>query len=153
MKRFGAILLILVLMSSGVIADEQSSVKRAVTELSRDGLELRRSAKEIPACVLQALRRWMHRPFAIVNSDESFPPVTDIRHSGDGRFRLFFFSELSPETTLVCFEDDASLGISQRAFFFSKRGNECVVKYQFALRRPVRSIKEVRAAIIESVKR
>jgi hypothetical protein len=141
MKRFGTILLNFALMSSGVIADEKSSVKSAVTELSRDGLELRHSAKEIPACILRALRRWMHRPFAIVNLDESFPPVTDIRHSGDGRFRLFFFSELSPGTTLVCFEDDASLGVSQRAFFFSRRGNECVLKDQFALKRPVRSIK------------
>jgi hypothetical protein len=153
MRIFVAILSILTLMSSAAVAGEQSNVKRAVNELSRGDLELRRSAKEIPACILQALRRWMHVPFVIVDSDKSFPPVTSIRHAGDGRFRLFFFSELSPETTLVCFEDNASLGVSNRAFFFSKRGNECVVKYQFALRRPVRSIEEVRTAIIESVKR
>ena len=151
MKIFVAILPILVLISSGVVADEQSRVKRAVSALSRAGLELRHSATEIPICIRQALRRWMHRPFVIVDFDKSFPPVTDIRHSGDGRFRLFFFSELSPETTLVCFEDNASLGISQRAFFFSRRGNECVVKDQFALKRPVRSIKELRTAIIESI--
>jgi hypothetical protein len=150
MRIFVAILSILFLISAGAVASEQSKVKRAVRELSRDDLELRHSAKEIPTCIRQALRRWMQRPFVIVDSDRSFPPVTNIRHSGDGRFRLFFFSELSPETTLVCFEDNASLGISQRAFFFSKRGNECVVKYQFALKRPVRSIKEARAAIIES---
>jgi hypothetical protein len=152
MKVLVAILPMLVLSCFGAIAGQQSAIERAVRELSHDGLELRHRAKEIPACIRQALRRWMHRPFAIVNSDELFPPVTDIRHSGDGRFRLSFFSELSPETTLVCFEDNASLGISNRAFFFSKRGNECVVKYQFALKRPVRSIKEARAAIIESVK-
>lgn len=153
MKIFVATLLILVLTSSGLMADEHSSVERAVGELSRDGLELRHSAKEIPDCILQALRRWMQRPFVIVDSDESFPPVTDLRHTGDGRFRLFFFSKLSRETTLVCFEDNASLGISNHAFFFSKRGNKCAVKYQFALRRPVRSIKEARAAIIETVQR
>jgi hypothetical protein len=151
MRIFVAILPILVLTSSGALADEQSNVKRAVSDLSRDGLELRHRAKEIPACTLQALRRWMQRPFAIVDSSQSFPPVTEISHTGDGRFRLFFFSELSPETTLICFEDNASLGISNRAFFFSKRGKECVVKYEFALRRPVRSIKEVRAAIIETL--
>lgn len=151
MRVFVVILSILILISSAAVAGEQSKVKPAVSELSRGGLELRHSAREIPACILQALRRWMHRPFVIVDSDKSFPPVTSIRHSGDGRFRLFFFSELSPETTLVCFEDNASLGVSNRAFFFSKRGNECVVKYQFALRRPVRSIKEARAAIIDSV--
>ena len=153
MKILAATLSILVLFSSDVVAEEQSSVKHAVRALSRDGFELRHSAKEIPVCIRQALRRWMQRPFVIVDSDESFPPVTSIRHTGDGRFRLFFFSKLSREMTLVCFEDNASLGISHRAFFFSQRGNECVVKYQFALRRPVRSIKEVRAAIIESVER
>ena len=95
----------------------------------------------------------MQRPFIMVNSGQSFPPVTDIRHTGDGQFRLVFFSELSPETTLLCFEDNASLGRSYRAFFFSRLADKCVVTHQFAFGRPVRSLNELRSAISETVSR
>lgn len=137
--------------SVGFCAD-QSRVDYALGELSRENAELRRDAKEIPACVLMALRQWVQIPFVMIDWGQSFPPLRDIRHAGDGQFRLLFFSKLSPKTTLLCFQDNASIGRAYRAVFIFGRRGKCVVKGEFSLGRPVRSIEDVRAAIIENAK-
>lgn len=116
--------------------------------LSQPNLTLRRHTAEVPRCVMQALRRWMPMRFVMVDEGRPFPPVSDIRRTGDGQFRLLFFSQLSPQQMVLCFEDNASLGRSYRAFFFSKRDGKCVVDQQFSLDRRVRSIKDLRAALV-----
>lgn len=130
----------------------QDSVHQLLRALPHEPVELRRSVNEIPPCVLLALRRWMQRPFILINWNESFPPLTDIRHAGDGQFRLLFFSRLSPSSTLLCFQDNGGIGRSYRAFLFSKRDGRCVVKHEASFAGPVWSIKELRVAIIENLR-
>ena len=117
--RLAALIGIFVTASAAFCSGERGSREYALAAISHEGIKLQHDSEKISPCVLRAQRQWMQRPFIMVNSGQSFPPVTDIRHTGDGQFRLVFFSELSPETTLLCFEDNASLGRSYRAFLFS----------------------------------
>lgn len=150
MKLPLAILIAGVLTRTVGFCADQPRVSFALGELSRENTELRHEAKEIPACVLMALREWVQTPFVMIDWGQSFPPLRDIRHAGDGQFRLLFVSKLSPETTLLCFQDNASIGRAYRALFIFERRGKCVVKDEFSLGRPVWSIKEARAAIIEN---
>src|SRR5437588_516251 len=107
---------VIVTSSVGFCAD-QPSVDYALGELSRKNLKLLHNTRQIPACGLSALRKWVQIPFVMVDWGQSFPPVTDIRHTGDLQFRLLFFSKLSPQTNLLCLEENASIGRAYLAVF------------------------------------
>src|SRR5437868_15039685 len=108
---------------AAVAGDNQPS--QTVRARLKKNSKLRYEAAELEPCILQGLRRWTHSNFVIINWGQTFPPIKDIRHSGDGQYRMLFFSRLSTDTTLVCFQNNTGIGAAYHALFFSRRGERC----------------------------
>lgn len=134
------------------VASERQPIHDAVAELDSRSLILQRKSADIPPCVLRGLRRVVKVPFTFVDWNHALPKVAGIARSGDGQFRLLFFTRISPTHTLLCFEDNASIGVTYRAMFFRERDGKCTIRQQHFFGKPVHSIPELIAAIRETEK-
>jgi hypothetical protein len=133
-------------------AADRTALDEAIRMLSKEQPQLKYDVKEIPACVLQGLGRWTQTRFVIINWNQSFPPVEDISHTGDGQYRMLFFARLSPDKTLLCFQNNTGVGAAYNGLVFVRQNETCEILYQFVFDGPVWSIKDLRSAIIESAK-
>jgi hypothetical protein len=133
-------------------AADRKALDETIRMLSKEQAQLKYDAKEIPACVLQGLGRWTQTRFIIINWNESFPPVEDIRHTGDGQYRMLFFAKLSPDKTLLCFQNNTGIGAAYHGLVFVGQNKTCDVMYQFTFAGPVWSMEDLRSAIIENTR-
>jgi hypothetical protein len=131
-------------------AADRKALDETVRMLSKEQAQLKYDVKEIPACVLQGLGRWTQTRFVIINWNQSFPPVEDISHTGDGQYRMLFFARLSPDKTLLCFQNNTGVGAAYHGLVFVRQNETCDMMYQFAFAGPVWSMKDLRSAIIEN---
>jgi hypothetical protein len=124
----------------------------AIRMLPKEQAQLQYDVKEIPACVLQGLGRWTQTRFVIINWNQSFPPVEDISHTGDGQYRMLFFARLSPDKTLLCFQNNTGVGAAYHGLVFVRQNEACDMMHEFAFAGPVWSMKDLRSAVIENAK-
>jgi hypothetical protein len=126
---------------------DQGETRQFIKLLNSEAVLTRTRVKFVPNCVVAELRRWYKRLFVLVESVRQFPKLRDIRRAGDGRFRFRFCAQLRNGTSVLCFEDYASLGITNPAVVFSRDARRCHVIADFAYAEPLMSMGDLRDAL------